>query len=53
MRLRAVCSAGVLLILAACENPQLGVGATINSSGISVSPTASGQIGDVSVTVSG
>ncbi len=39
--------------LAACENPSLGIGATINSNGISVSPKASGDVGGARVTVSG
>lgn len=39
--------------LAACENPTLGVGATISGSGVSVSPTVSGNVGGAHVTVSG
>ena len=50
MRLVAVLA---LVALAACENPSLGIGATINSSGVSVSPTASGSVGNARVTVSG
>lgn len=42
-----------LLILAACENPSLGVGATVSGSGVNVSPTLSGQLGGVNVAVSG
>ncbi|MEO9824724.1 MAG: hypothetical protein ABJF50_09960 [Paracoccaceae bacterium] len=42
------------LFLAGCENPQLGIGATISPGGnVSVSPTVSGQVGDVGVAVSG
>ena len=35
------------------ENPTLGIGATINSSGVSVTPKASGNVGGATVTVSG
>ena len=38
---------------AACENPSIGIGATINSNGVSVSPTATGNVGGARVTVSG
>ena len=41
------------LVLTACENPRLGVGATFSGSGVSVSPTVSGDVGDATVTVSG
>lgn len=41
------------LTLAACENPELGVGATFSGSGVSVSPKVSGDVGDVTVSVSG
>ncbi len=41
-----------LLALPACEDPTLGVGATISGGGVSVSPTVSGRIGDVGVAVS-
>jgi len=50
MRLLAVIA---FVALAACENPSLGIGATINSNGVSVSPTASGNVGAARVTVSG
>ena len=39
--------------LAACENPSLGIGATISGSGVSVSPSVSGNVGGATVTVSG
>ena len=42
-----------LLALPACEDPALGIGATISSGGVSVSPTVSGRMGDVGVAVSG
>ena len=43
-----------VLVLAGCENPQLGIGATIGSGGnVRVSPSVSGQVGDVGVSVSG
>lgn len=41
-----------LLLLPACEDPTLGVGATISGSGVSVSPTVSGRVGDVGVAIS-
>lgn len=41
------------MILGACENPQLGIGATISGSGVSVSPTVSGDVGGATVSVSG
>ena len=50
MRILAVLA---FVALAACENPTLGIGATINSGGVSVSPTASGNVGGARVTVSG
>ena len=40
-----------LIFLMGCENPSLGIGATINSGGISVSPKVSGRVGGVGVTV--
>lgn len=43
--LAAVCLAG-------CENPSLGIGARIDSGGVSVSPVLSGRVGDVGVAVS-
>lgn len=42
----------VLLALPACENPTLGVGASISGSGVSVSPVASGRVGGVGVAIS-
>lgn len=50
MRLTALLA---FMALAACENPTLGIGATINSNGVNVSPTASGNVGGARVTVSG
>ncbi len=41
------------LVLTACENPRLGVGATFSGSGVSVSPTISGNVGGATVAVSG
>lgn len=41
-----------LLALPACENPQLGIGATVSGSGVSVSPVVSGRVGGVGVAVS-
>lgn len=40
------------LLLPACEDPALGVGATISSGGVSVSPVASGRVGGVGVAIS-
>ncbi len=42
-----------LLLLPGCEDPSLGLGATIDSGGVSVSPVVSGRVGDVGVAVSG
>ena len=41
-----------LILMAGCENPSLGIGTTINSSGVSVSPVFSGNVGGVGVAVS-
>ena len=41
-----------LVLLAGCENPTLGIGTTISSSGVSVSPVLSGRVGNVGVSVS-
>ncbi|MEM7753968.1 MAG: hypothetical protein AAF230_11165 [Pseudomonadota bacterium] len=41
-----------LLALPGCEDPTLGIGATISGSGVSVSPVVSGRVGDVGVAVS-
>lgn len=49
MRKLAIC---MLVLLPACENPQLGIGATISSGGVSVSPVASGRVGGVGVAIS-
>ncbi|MDA8585115.1 hypothetical protein N9L47_02485 [Rhodobacteraceae bacterium] len=40
-----------MTLMAGCENPQLGVGASIGSGGVSVSPVASGRVGGVGVAV--
>lgn len=40
------------LVLPACENPSLNVGASISSGGISVKPSVSGRVGGVGVAVS-
>ena len=42
-----------LLVLAACENPQLGIGASFGSGGVNVSPAVSGNVGGARVTVQG
>ncbi len=42
-----------VLVTAACENPQLGFGATFGSGGMSVSPTVSGNVSGARVAVSG
>ena len=42
-----------VLVTAACENPQLGIGATFGSGGMSVSPSVSGNVGGARVEVSG
>lgn len=41
-----------LILLPACEDPSLNVGASISSSGVSVSPSVSGRMGGVGVAVS-
>ncbi len=41
-----------LLALPGCEDPALGIGATISGNGVSVSPVASGRVGGVGVAVS-
>jgi predicted small secreted protein len=41
-----------ILALSACEDPSLGIGANINSGGVSVSPVLSGRVGGVGVAVS-
>ena len=41
-----------LITVAGCENPSLGIGTTISSSGVSVSPVLSGRVGGVGVAVS-
>ena len=43
----------VPLVLCACDNPRLGIGASISGSGVNVTPTVSGDVGDVTVSVSG
>lgn len=50
--MRLVCIAAIVA-LTACENPRLGVGATLSGSGLSVSPTVSGDVGGATVLVSG
>ena len=42
-----------LFVMAACENPQLGIGATFGSGGMSVTPSVSGNVGGARVQVSG
>ena len=41
-----------LLLLPACENPALNVGASISSGGVDVYPSASGRVGGVGVAIS-
>ncbi len=41
-----------LALTAGCENPKLGIGTTISSSGVSISPVLSGRVGNVGVAVS-
>ena len=41
-----------LLLLPACENPSLNVGASISNGGVNVYPSVSGRVGDVGVAVS-
>lgn len=41
-----------LLALPACENPSLGIGTSISSGGVSVSPYVAGRVGGVGVAVS-
>ena len=41
-----------LLLLPACEDPSLNVGASISGDGVSVYPSVSGRVGDVGVAVS-
>ncbi|MBT8459251.1 MAG: hypothetical protein KJN60_06270 [Boseongicola sp.] len=43
----------VVLVTAACENPQVGLGATFGSGGMSVTPSVSGNVGGARVQVSG
>ena len=42
-----------VLALAACTDPQLGIGMSIGNGGVAVSPTLSGNLGGATVTVSG
>ena len=41
------------LVLTACDNPRLGVGATFSGNGMSASPVVSGDVGGATVSVSG
>ena len=41
-----------LLALPGCENPQLNVGASVGTGGVSVYPSVSGRVGNVGVAVS-
>ena len=41
-----------LLTLAACTDPSLNIGASINSGGVSLTPSLSGRVGDVGVAIS-
>lgn len=42
----------LLLALPACEDPQLNIGASIGSGGVSVTPSVSGRAGGVGVAIS-
>ena len=42
----------ILLLLPACEDPSLYLGASVGAGGVNVSPTVSGRVGDVGVAVS-
>jgi hypothetical protein len=54
MRLASLLLLPALCGLAACTDPQLGVGVTVGSGGVSVSPVVSGTVGglDASLSVS-
>jgi len=41
-----------LIFLPACENPRLGIGASISGSGVNVTPVVSGDVGPARVAVS-
>lgn len=41
-----------LLLVPACEDPSLGVGATVSNNGVSVSPVYTGRAGELTVSVS-
>jgi len=41
-----------MILLTACENPRLGVGASISGSGVNVSPVLSGDVGPARVALS-
>ena len=49
MRILAIVA---VVLLTGCENPRVGIGATISGSGVSVTPSVAGEIGDVTVAVS-
>jgi len=40
------------LALAACTDPELGVGVTAGTGGVTVSPVVSGNVGNATITVS-
>lgn len=42
----------VLALLAACSNPNAGIGVNIGAGGVSVRPVLSGTVGGVGVSVS-
>lgn len=42
----------LLILLPACEDPSLNVGASIGTGGVNVSPSVSGRVGGVGVAVS-
>lgn len=45
-------AATAMILVTGCENPTLGIGTRISSSGVSVSPVLSGRVGNVGVAVS-
>lgn len=42
----------LLILLPACEDPSLNVGASVSSGGVSLTPSVSGRVGGLGVAVS-
>ena len=42
----------LLVVLPACQDPSLNIGATFDTGGVSVTPSVSGRVGGVGVAVS-